>query len=457
VSGGTPDSGLAGAGPFVSPAVSPSIRTGAAGVTIGAIVSPARAKATPVTWSTSSNLVSLSATTGPSIVVTGHNTSNTGEWVPVKAMAANGFYVTVPVYVEPAYIDPPKFAKDPAIATPANGKVNVNYALDLGGREDQSLITWYQCADAQCANPRKVAVSRGSLPLRSYTLTSGDVGKYLRVSIQPKHNISDPGPEVVAVASKPVAAGDIKSTTVSPDFRNFVETENTSYENGMWTVIGTWTPVTGDTLVNGYGLRVSGLAGAAPAGTGFGAAAAASAAAGPVRAPLPHASLLYQRDTPTGDMQVKVVMSPEKTAGQGFGIAGSPDDLPRVERADIFIKYDPRSKTGYSLRFWRTIQAADKCMFQLYKIENGVGSPLDPQKQLTGVFKPNTTITLSVVGSKITVKGSNTADGETLSLEGTIAPTPFGGAGVYWSGSVPVGNSNVYSLIEISYPREAKR
>src|ERR1039457_4003423 len=91
-------------------------------------------------------------------------------------------------------------------------------------------------------------------------------------------------------------------------------------------------------------------------------------------------------------------------------------------------------------------------MFQLYKIDNGVGSPLNEQQQLTGVFKPNTLITLSVIGSKLTVKGSNTVDGETLSLDVAVAPNSFGGAGVFWSGSTPVGNSNVYSRLEISYP-----
>jgi hypothetical protein len=225
--------------------------------------------------------------------------------------------------------------------------------------------------------------------------------------------------------------------------------------------MGTWTPATGDNLVNGYGLRASGLYGAPPTGQRFGSRAAAAdqstasagSGTGSAAAVLnPYAALLYRNDAPTGDMQVKVVMSPEKTAGQGFGIAGSPDDTPGVERADIFIKYDPQTKTGYSLRFWRTIQSTRKCMFQLYRIENGVGRPLNDQQQLTGVFKPNTTITLSVVGAKLTAKGSNTVDGETLSLEATITPNPFGGAGVYWSGSVPVGNSNVYSHIEISYP-----
>ena len=465
VSGPPPTGGVAGGGPFMSRAVTPTVRTGASGATVTANVLPARAKDTPLTWSAASNLVTLSATSGGTITIIGNNKTNRAEWVPVKAMAANGFYVMTHVYVEPAFIDPPKFAANPAVAVPRDGKVAVQYALDLGGREDQSLISWYQCADAVCAAPREVAVSRGDVPLRAYTLTEGDAGKFLRVSIQPKHNISDPGPAVVAVAAKSITAAEVRSTTINPDFRNFVPAENPGHDNGEWTVIGTWTSVTGDKLVNGYGLRVSGLMGAAPArgfGGGGGAAAAApppapaaNAAAGTLVSP--YAALIYNHDAPAGDMQMKVVMTPEKTAGQGFGIAGSPDDIPRVERADIFIKYDPLTRNGYSLRFWRTIQSAEKCMFQLYKIENGVGHPLNDQQELTGVFKPNTTITLSIIENKFTVKGSNTTDGETLALEGTVAPNDFGSAGVYWSGSVPVGNSNVYSQIEISYPGQARR
>jgi hypothetical protein len=426
-----------GAGPFVSPALSPTIRTGGPGVTLQATVAPARTQVMSIDWTASSSLVKFKpAATAASVLIEGQNTTSKAQYVEVRAIAANGFYVTVHILVEPAYVSPPAFVKKPVVGAPVNGKVSVNYALNLAGREDQSVITWYQCADAACSNPRKVAVSRGNTPLRSYILQAGDVGKYIGVGIQPKHNLSDPGLVVTVASTKPIAAADIKSTTVSPDFRNFVETENTSYENGMWTVLGTWTSVTGDLLVNGYGLRVSNPPAAAPG----------------ARAANPHAALLYQRDEPTGDMQVKVVMTPEKTAGQGFGIAGDPGDDERNQRADIYIKYDPRTKTGYSLRFWRTIQSAEKCMFQLYKIENGVGTPVNSQQELTGVFKPNTTITLSIVGNKFTAKGSNSIDGETLSLEGTIAPNQFGGAGVYWSGSVPVGNSNVYSLIELTYP-----
>jgi hypothetical protein len=451
VAGPPPTGDIPGGGPFVSRTVSPTVRTGAAGATVTASVMPARAKDTPITWSAASDLVTLSSTTGNKVSITGNNKTGRAEYVVVKAKAANGFYVTVHVNVEPTFVDPPIFTAPPVIFHPVDGKAVAHYALALDGHEDQSLITWYQCDDAACASPRKVAVSRGNQPLQSYTLTVGDIDKYLRVTIQPKHNISDPGPEATATAAKPISAREVKLGAVNPNFRNFVETEDKTLENGEWTVIGTWTTVTGDSLVNGYGLRVSGLMGAAPARC-FGAPPAASAPPAAPGMPNPHAALLYVNDAPTGDMQMKVVMSPEKTAGQGFGIAGSPDDVPRVERADIFIKYDPRTKNGYSLRFWRTIQSAEKCMFQLYRIENGVGHPLNDQQQLTGVFKPNTTITSSVVGTKLSAKGSNTVDGETLSLEGTIAPNSFGGAGVYWSGSVPVGNSNVYSQIEITYP-----
>jgi hypothetical protein len=439
-----------GAGPFTSPTVSPTVRTGGPGSKINANVSPARMKGATITWSAASPLVALSSTTGSSVVVTANNTTGKPEWVPVKAMAPNGFYVTAYIYSEPKYIDPPAFSSKPSVAAPAGGKVQVNYALNLAGHDDQSLISWYLCGSATCDDARKIAVSRGSEPLKSLTLTPGYVGKYVKVSIEPKHNISDPGPAVAAVSSKPIVAADVKSTTINPDFRNFVETTNDTFVNGQWTVIGTWTSQSAEELVNGYGLRVSNPPVAAGGGGGgFGAGGSGPATARPAN---PHAALVYVNDGPVGDMTVKVVMTPEKTAGQGFGIAGAPDDGDRTQRADIYIKYDPKTKTGYALRFWRTIQAADKCMFQLYKIENGVGTPVNAQQELTGVFKPNTTITLSVVGNKLTAKGSNSTDKDTLSLEGTIAPNTFGGAGVYWSGSVPVGNSNVYSEVEITYP-----
>jgi hypothetical protein len=145
-------------------------------------------------------------------------------------------------------------------------------------------------------------------------------------------------------------------------------------------------------------------------------------------------------------------MTPEKISGAGFGSPGSPAEGNNVQKSDIYIKYDPRGRTGYSLRYWRTTQSAEKCMFQLYRIVDGVGTPLDDRQVLSGVFKPNTELVMKVVGDRLSVEAHNDRDAETLSLEASITPNDFGGAGAAWYGTVPRGNSNVYSRFEITYP-----
>jgi len=402
---------------------SPNIITGRAGATIAATVSPARAEQI-ITWSTSSGLVSLSNTVGRSTVVTGRNTTGSAQYVPVKATAANGFYATAWVYVQPAYVDPPGLISPPVLGAPSNGTVSLSYRLhNPADHADQSIITWFSCEAPACASPRTVAVSRGDAPLAVYTLTPGDVGKYLRAAIEPKLEFSDPGPAVAATAEAPTPKSAVTSSTVSPNFRNFATTVNDSYVSGYWTVLGSWTSVAGSAFVNGYGVR---------------AASAGSA-------------LLYQQDAPAGDMRIDVVMSPEKTEGQGFGMPGSAADG-NTQNADIYIKYDPRTQTGYSLRWWRTTQSAHKCMFQLYRHTHGVGAPASPVQVLTGVFKPNTYMTLSIAGSTFTVQAHNDVDSETLSLSANVPANAYGGAGIRWSGSAPIGNSNVISTFRISYP-----
>jgi hypothetical protein len=397
-----------------------SIRTGGPGVTFNATVAPANAADPTITWSTKSDLVSLSQTTGPSVTVTGKNTTNTAQWVAINATAANGFYVTAHVYVEPAYIDPPAVTSPPKLAAASNGSIAVDYTLDLKGHEDQSLVSWSICDDAVGANERSVAVSRGNQPLKTLPLTPGYVGKFIKVKVEPKHAISDTGAAVSAISAAPIAASDVKSTSVSPNFRNFVSTANENVVNGLWTITGNWSIVTDDNYENGYGIR--------PGSAGV---------------------LVYQKDGDTGDMEVDLLMATEKTEGTGFSVPGSPADAgPRNLHSDIFIKYDPRTKNGYSLRFWRTTQSAAACMYQFYKIVDGAGSPMDDKQVLTGVLKPNTHMSVKVVGNTITATASNDVDNQTLSLTGTIVPNKFGGAGMFWPG----GSSNTVSRMKISYP-----
>ncbi len=163
------------ADPFANnePSGNTSIRTGGAPATITANVQPLRASDTAIHWTTDSPLITLGSDSGKSITVSGSNTTNHAEYATVNATAANGFYVTSHINVEPAYIDPPAFTRNPTIAPPAGGKIAVDYALDLGGRNDESLIDWYACDDAQCATRREVAVSRGNQPLRASHPHSG--------------------------------------------------------------------------------------------------------------------------------------------------------------------------------------------------------------------------------------------------------------------------------------------
>ena len=426
----------------------PRIRTGGPGVTIGATVTPNDAVDKTITWSTKSDLISLSRTTGSNIVVTGRNKTEEAQYASITAKASNGFFVNAYVYVEPKFIDPPAVTAAPKLNAPADGKVSVDYTLDLGGREDQSLITWFTCDDASGASPKKCAVSRGNQPLKAYTLMLGDVGKYLRVSVEPKHQVSEPGPAIYAMSAIAIAASDIPSSTVSPNFRNFVEAPTYAPVSGLWAVQGDWTVVAGDNLTNGYGIR-AGRGGPRLAGN-FGLQTPATLPnSGAVRAGTAGgSSLLYFKDGDFGDMQVDLVMTPDKTEGTVFAVPGAPSDGgAHNAHGDIYIKYDPRSRNGYSLRYWRTTKSAAACMYQFYEIEDGVGSPLNDKHVLSGVFKQNTFLTLKVIGSTISVTAHNTVDDQTLNMEGKITPNQCGGAGVWSSGA-----ATIYSLIKISYP-----
>jgi len=224
------------------------------------------------------------------------------------------------------------------------------------------------------------------------------------------------------MAATAIAPSDILSCTISPNFRNFVEDTTDAPASGLWAIQGDWTIVAGDNLTNGYGAR----AGRSARGD----------------------SLLYFKDGDIRDMQVELVMTPDKTEGTVFAVPGGPNDSgAHNAHGDIYIKYDPRARNGYSLRYWRTTRSAAACMYQFYKIENGVGSPLNDKQVLSGVFKQNTFMTLTVTGSTISVTAHNTVDDQTLAMEGTIAPNRFGGAGVSSTGA-----TTIYSLIRISYP-----
>jgi hypothetical protein len=153
-------------------------------------------------------------------------------------------------------------------------------------------------------------------------------------------------------------------------------------------------------------------------------------------------------------------MSPEKTAGQGFGSGGSGADSTTgsiVQNADIYLKYDPRSQNGYSVRWWRTNAVANATVWQLYQHVGGVGSPVSATQVTTGAFKPTTYLTASIIGGVFTVNAFNDLDGLALpTLQANVATNSYCGAGTRFSGTTPSGNSIAYSQFQISYPGQVQ-
>ena len=205
-----------------------TIRSGQTTTTLTCSVAPAAYASSPALgkWQfTASNPGMVQITPGSNNSITVAGTNKTAAPVDVIIVAKNelGLEACARLKVEPAFVEPPKFTRDPAITQPADGRVTLGYALDLGSdlRKDESSITWYRCTDGQGSNPLKVAVSRRNKPEIAYTLSEGDVGYYLMATIRPKHSLSEVGPMQTVYARSIIAKDDVKIHVIDTDFQNF--------------------------------------------------------------------------------------------------------------------------------------------------------------------------------------------------------------------------------------------
>lgn len=391
----------------------PHIRTGEASAEIGAAVFPA-ISTKAIHWSTTSKLVKLSATTGGKITVTGANTTDKTQVIPITASADNGLSSTAYVTVDPPLQASPKLSGKPTLAT-TNGKVTVSYTLPLAkNRSDHSLVTWFVCADKACSDPKRAAVSRNATPLKTFILTPAMKGLYVMAEVAPAHDLSKPGPGQRVIATTPAPA--IAHGPVTLDITSIPDAEATDRFTGDWQVTG---PFVSEPPMDGeerWGYRIA-------SGT--------------------H-TLVYAGRPSAGDMDITLELDSDKLEGQVMGMPGGPTDADRL-RGDILFKYDAATRSGYGLRIWRTTQSSSAAMFQVYRIVDGKGVAVGPQ-QLTGVMKPTTKIVISVRGGHVSITGSNTEDAHTLSLATDIEPNRNAGAGLYWPGAGRGGSIVVRSL-----------
>ncbi|MDR2917674.1 MAG: hypothetical protein LBV74_23020 [Tannerella sp.] len=372
--------------------------------------------------------------------VTGINGADETQKVLVKATTASGLESACELTVAPKFVDAPAFLSLPELSKPENGQVRVNYRLDLNGREDQSLITWYRCTDAKGSNPVEVLVSRLDKPERAYTLSPGDAGYYLMAEVAPKHLRCHPGKPESVVSAFSVKPEDVTVKNVlSTDFHNFSVKYQPEVIPGFWTVDGykpadtdefDWDAKPEDSWIYGPGIDgASGKMGLLQAARG--------------------ARLRY---TPPvgkyGDMTINLSLSPCKTAGQGFGSATG-------QYLDIFIKFDTKTLTGYALRIIRTTKYDRAVDFILMKYDNGVTTEITEPVSST-CYRSECMVTLEVKGKILTAKAYTTAEADnrvsdpelkqTVELKAEIKPSSFGGLGFQHTGTVGAGATMINHL-----------
>lgn len=382
--------------------------------------------------------------------VEGTNNDDAAKKVIINASTESGLEAAVGITVKPSKLDAPEYIKTPVITNDGQGSLKVDYSLDLGSREDMSAISWYRCTDAEGSNKVLVAVTRNDSPEYTYKLTAGDVGYYIMAKVESKNIRSDYGTPVNTVYDKAIGVKDVRSKNLSTDFSNFPNTKQSEIKAGFWTVdynrpadtesFGKWQGAdTEEPWV--YGVTGNGCVGAG------------------LYQGTQGSRLMYTPVEGTyGDMSLKLVVDPAKTAGQGFGSAG--------QYMDVLLKFDTSTLTGYGLRIIRTKASSNAVTFVLVKYDNGAVTEIS-DKVIASCYVTGCTISLKTEGNKLTAHvetpteqlADQAAKGypHVVDLTADIAANSFGGVAIQHTGTTGTGgwqNTTMLHNLDITWEGE---
>ena len=364
--------------------------------------------------------------------VEGTNNDDAARKVIINASTESGLEAAVGITVKPSKIESPVFTKAPVITNDGQGSLKVDYSLDLGSREDMSAISWYRCTDAEGSNPILVAVTRNDSPEYTYKLTAGDVGYYIMAKVESKNIRSDYGTPENTVYDKAIGVKDVRSKNFATDFSNFPNVKQSEIKAGFWTVdynrpadtesFGSWQGADTEEPWK-YGTTGNGCVGAG------------------LYEGTQGARLMYTPVEGTyGDMSLKLVVDPAKTAGQGFGSAG--------QYMDVLLKFDTSTLTGYGLRIIRTRDSSNAVTFVLVKYDNGTVTEISDEV-IASCYATGCTISLKVEGNKLTAHvetpteqlADQAAKGypHVVDLTADIAANSFGGVAIQHTGTTGAG------------------
>ena len=382
--------------------------------------------------------------------VEGTNNDDAARKVIINASTESGLEAAVGITVKPSKIESPVFTKAPVITNDGQGSLKVDYSLDLGSREDMSAISWYRCTDAEGSNPILVAVTRNDSPEYTYKLTAGDVGYYIMAKVESKNIRSDYGTPENTVYDKAIGVKDVRSKNLSTDFSNFPNVKQSEIKAGFWTVdynrpadtesFGSWQGADTEEPWK-YGTTGNGCVGAG------------------LYEGTQGARLMYTPVEGTyGDMSLKLVVDPAKTAGQGFGSAG--------QYMDVLLKFDTSTLTGYGLRIIRTKASSNAVTFVLVKYDNGTVTEISDEV-IASCYATGCTISLKVEGNKLTAHvetpteqlADQAAKGypHVVDLTADIAANSFGGVAIQHTGTTGAGgwqNTTMLHNLDITWEGE---
>ena len=382
--------------------------------------------------------------------VEGTNNDDAARKVIINASTESGLEAAVGITVKPSKIEAPAFTKAPVITNDGQGSLKVDYSLDLGSREDMSAISWYRCTDAEGSNPILVAVTRNDSPEYTYKLTAGDVGYYIMAKVESKNIRSDYGTPVNTVYDKAIGVKDVRSKNFATYFSNFPNVKQSEIKAGFWTVdynrpadtesFGSWQGADTEEPWK-YGTTGNGCVGAG------------------LYEGTQGARLMYTPVEGTyGDMSLKLVVDPAKTAGQGFGSAG--------QYMDVLLKFDTSTLTGYGLRIVRTKASSNAVTFVLVKYDNGTVTEISDEV-IASCYATGCTISLKVEGNKLTAHvetpteqlADQAAKGypHVVDLTADIAANSFGGVAIQHTGTTGAGgwqNTTMLHNLDITWEGE---
>ncbi len=383
-----------------------------------------------------------------------YKVTNTGT-KPVSGMiyatGEDGYKTGTYITVNPKAMEAPAIDGAPVIIIGksvdgeiATDVVRVEYKLNTDA-EDISVINWYRCSDENGENKILVATSRLDEPEYEYKLTPGDVGYHIMAEITPKIEGAKVGEPVTIVTARPIWEADDLCMEIVTDFQEFPTAIQDEIKKGFWTVGGykpldtaeyDWSPTIGSAWK--YGEGEGGAVGTGLLQTERGA------------------RLLYTPVNGTyGDMTVKLVADPCKSAGQGFGSA-------TAQYMDVYIKFDTETLTGYALRIERTEKFSNGVDFKLIKYVNGETETIS-EAISASCYNATCTIELAVADGKFTAKATTThAQSEEqkeagllheVNLAADIETNIFGGSGVMHTGTAGA-NATMLHQMEIKWDEE---